>query len=643
MQPYIDQLTALVDRLRPEEATDIDQAERHFVYEINRLSHDRPEAAALGSALAAVLGLPYQAEVYAELGVRSARGFALELLQRLSERILPPAPDNNQMHNILRRVFWRRTDHLWVCNVADQSWLTLAAVLQPLGAPPDSETENPHDVAMGNVLDAIRLLSYRLAGAGLDRELLTADLALEQHESPFVAQSAGILLLLDGGCLASQGSAESLDDLQHLHVLLQQCDAALERVRRKACERGISVRLSYLLARLNQLTRRLRELLNLASTDDRPPACIQLGKELLFAEQNGQGIRAFIGENLSLLARNITISASRAGEHYIVNNRAEWLQILRSAAGGGVVIAMMAVLKLFIGHLQWPVLAEGLAYSLNYAVGFVAMYLLGFSVATKQPAMTAAAIAATLEDSRPRDLARTADLAQKVIRSQFAAVLGNVALALPLAFLLVAAATQFSGAAISSPVRLHHLLEDMDLRHLSTLLFAAIAGGGLFLTGMVSGYFDNQIRYHGLAARVAHAPWLRWLSADRAARAGNYLDIHGGAILGNLFFGSYLGLVGLLGTATGLPLGIRHVAFSSANLGVALAGLGLRGVLPLLPWALAGLLGIALVNLLVSFGLALYVAMQSRRFGAPQLARLGGLLVSRFVRRPLSFLLPGKG
>lgn len=133
-----------------------------------------------------------------------------------------------------------------------------------------------------------------------------------------------------------------------------------------------------------------------------------------------------------------------------------------------------------------------------------------------------------------------------------------------------------------------------------------------------------------------------YLTPARAQGVGNYLDIHGGAILANLFFGAYLGVVGMVGTATGLPLGIRHVAFSSANLGIVLGSVGLRAILPLLPWAVGGLVGIALVNLLVSFGLALYVAMQSRRFGAAQLVGLGWLLVSRFVRQPWSFLLPRK-
>ena len=123
----------------------------------------------------------------------------------------------------------------------------------------------------------------------------------------------------------------------------------------------------------------------------------------------------------------------------------------------------------------------------------------------------------------------------------------------------------------------------------------------------------------------------------RARALGGYVDGHYGAILGNLFFGMYLGLMGTVGALTGLPIDIRHVAFSSANVGTALVGLGWQEVRAMLPWAVAGVAGIALVNLLVSFALALYVAVKSRQLGFAQLWQLGGVLLVRLRRSPMSF------
>jgi site-specific recombinase len=51
-------------------------------------------------------------------------------------------------------------------------------------------------------------------------------------------------------------------------------------------------------------------------------------------------------------------------------------------------------------------------------------------------------------------------------------------------------------------------------------------------------------------------------------------------------------------------------------------------------------MSIALVNLVVSFSLALYVAMQSRGMGAKPVFALGLLVVKRFAREPLAFFSP---
>ena len=229
---------------------------------------------------------------------------------------------------------------------------------------------------------------------------------------------------------------------------------------------------------------------------------------------------------------------------------------------------------------------------------------------------------------------------QNVTRTQFVAVLGNVGFALPLACLIAALWPLLFATPLAPPEKIASLLHDIHPTHSAALLFAAVAGVGLFLSGLVSGYFDNRVRYRHLAPRIAQAPLFRWLGAARAARLGNYLDIHIGAILGNLFFGFYLGMAGAVSVLTGLPIDIRHVAFSSANLGTAVTTLGFEATHEILPWAISGVLAIALINLFVSFSLALYVAMKSRRLGAQYMLLLGGHVLRRFLRHPLSFVSP---
>ena len=349
----------------------------------------------------------------------------------------------------------------------------------------------------------------------------------------------------------------------------------------------------------------------------------------------------FVGESLSLLARNVTDHASRHGEHYIAGDRAAWLAMLRSAAGGGVIIACMAMIKVQLSLLHLPPLTESLLFGLNYALGFVLIYMLGFTVATKQPSMTAAALAATLEDSRPRDLQRMVEITRNVGNTQFIAIVGNVALAFPVAMLLVWAWPHLFGHVAAPLAKAEHMLTEVHPLTSGSLIFAGVAGVGLFLSGIVSGFFDNRARYLGMAERIAHHPRLCALfGKDRARRIGEYMDAHHGAIIGNLFFGMYLGLVGSVINLTGLPLDIRHVAFASANLGSSLMLQDFAVNKLALIWAIVGVIGIASVNLLVSFSLAMYVAMRSRRLGSGQLLRLGGLVARDFLRAPWRYYLP---
>ncbi len=61
----------------------------------------------------------------------------------------------------------------------------------------------------------------------------------------------------------------------------------------------------------------------------------------------------------------MTDHAARHGEHYIAESRREWWAMGRAAAGGGVVIAVMALIKIQLALLHLPPLTEGLLFGLT--------------------------------------------------------------------------------------------------------------------------------------------------------------------------------------------------------------------------------------------------------------------------------------
>jgi site-specific recombinase len=89
--------------------------------------------------------------------------------------------------------------------------------------------------------------------------------------------------------------------------------------------------------------------------------------------------------------------------------------MLRSGAGAGLIIAVMAWIKIQIEAMGLGEGATTLWVSLNYGLGFVLIHILHFTVATKQPAMTAARLAAAIEESE-KGTANPAKLADLLVQ-----------------------------------------------------------------------------------------------------------------------------------------------------------------------------------------------------------------------------------
>ena len=90
-----------------------------------------------------------------------------------------------------------------------------------------------------------------------------------------------------------------------------------------------------------------------------------------------------------------------------------------------------------------------------------------------------------------------------------------------------------------------------------------------------------------------------------------------------------LGTMGTIGFMTGLPLDVAHVTISSAYFGLALVSLDFSVDPATIGKSLAGIALIGIVNLSVSFALALWVAVRARGVSFGQ---AGGLIAILFGR-----------
>ena len=403
--------------------------------------------------------------------------------------------------------------------------------------------------------------------------------------------------------------------------------------------------LVFQLARIDASLARLRLLRDmlLPATGDaqsRHGRLVAFFQRLVRQENRRNSISDLLSSTTELVARRVTERASRSGEHYVTETRAGLIDMYRAAAGAGLIIAVMALIKIFLGKLALPPLWEAMAFSLNYGLGFVLIHVLHLTIATKQPAMTAATLAASIDGmtNRQARIDALVELAAKVSRTQWVSIAGNVSVGFVTALAITITAGRFLDTYPIGAAKAAHLLDDLRPLHGPALLYAAIAGVYLFLSGLVSGYYDNLCLYHNVPERLRRTRWLRSLLGQaRLQRLSNYVEHNLGALVGNFLFGCMLGSTPFVGKLIGLPLDIRHVAFASANLGYGLGTLDFSVDARTILGAIAGVLLIGLVNLIVSFQLALKTALRSRGIGPEQTDGLFFATLKRFWRRPSDF------
>lgn len=649
-------LIELVADLRPRAGESADAAVARLDALCAALADDEALAQAVARLLCATIPGRTQRHLLSETGIESGQGFLSELFRRACLRVLPEAPNRTHWIDLLGEVFSRRDDRDWVALAGTERWATLIGAIWrqidlQCAHEPDGPCARAALVFRVELLDALRMLTHRLAALGVDPELLRYNAPAPQQGSPFLAQAEEMLRCLtpaDGTDVPGPEHAPPLDEdaARHLAVLLDQCDDVLLRTRRRARQQGASIALTRLVLRGRATIRRMSTLMRLLRSDDdtqRTVTAAQLLIDLVKGESRRHGVRELILRSTDLLALQVTENASRTGEHYITSTRSEYWAMARSAGGAGIIVGAMALIKIWLASLHLPAFWEAFLFGVNYAAGFVVVHLLHFTIATKQPAMTAARIAAAAEDAtgRQQALDRIAALTAQISRTQIIAILGNVAVAFPVALAIALGWHALTGAHVAGPAKAAHLLGDSHPWQSLALFHAAIAGVCLYLAGLISGYYDNRCVYGRVPERLRRVGWLqRLLGAPRLDRLADYVENNLGALAGNVAFGFMLGFVGFFGSILGLPLDIRHVTFSSANVAYGLAGLDFSVAAGTVLVTVMGVALVGLVNLGVSFSLALYTAMKARG-----LRVLGGrdfvdALRSQWRAQPFSFLLP---
>lgn len=576
-----------------------------------------------------------------ESGIPLARGFWQEFFGRLRHKLLPPLQSENDFLYVVNRVFFKHDDYQWVEGISYETWVIFFESIR-LSFHVDDKG------ILQQFIQSLKILAFQVSQLGLEKEVMNYISTDQREDNPFIQQNYlihDLEELLNGEVDISNITAIS----STLAKTLQHCYDCINFIRQNHSSRGTSLHQTYTLILLENKLDRMTILVDILDSDQHfdTNKFVSFFKMLVRNENRKNSIREFLSQCLGYLAYQIAEHKGSKGNKYITSTRAEYRGMLLSAMYGGAIISFVAIIKNLLTRIEMPIFWHGFTYSINYSLGFVAIEETHSTLATKQPAFTASAVASSL-DTKQRtyqpNLYNLAVTVAKVSRSQIASFIGNLLIVFPGTFLLAWLFYIVTKSKIAEGPAAMALLEAQHPWHSLALLYACNTGFFLFFSGIIAGYVQNKIQYGQIGERLQTHPLLRLsFSANRLQRIAHYIEQNAGAIIGNIALGFMLGMSGLVANIFGIPFDIRHITISAGNVAIGIYGLGIRNIDPYyLLTVFAGVLAIGFLNFLVSFSLAFIVAVKSRGVRLKDYPEFIGILWRYFKKKPLDFIRPRK-
>jgi site-specific recombinase len=547
----------------------------------------------------------------------------------------------NELSTVLNAVFYKKNDYIWISAIPDEIWVEM---LNSIGFLKNTNDNQPFII--NNLLNSALILAQRITSIGLENEISDKLPAVEDLQSPFFGLTKEVTAYVEKYKQNSGYHYINEEDYRQILVMLKQCEESVLLLHKNKDKYGVSLYQTHLILRLDQHIRRLRIILALIqenSPENRDFQIVKLFKELVEAENTKYNLRRHFSDYLSLISHKIVEHTSQTGKHYISTNKEEFVKLLWAALGGGFIVAFLVCIKTLVYFLHAPKFWEAFFYSMNYSLGFIIIHLLHFTLATKQPAMTASTIALSLDKQKGDLMQDSVVMFSQIFRSQMISLLGNVLMVVPIAYLLAWVYQYFYGIPIADIEKASKMVAEIHPLKSFSLVFAALTGVYLMAAGLISGLYDNSVVYNQIPQRIENHPILnkilpkKWLNS-----LAKYIGKNLGGLAGNFYLGIFLGTTAIIGFMIGIPLDIRHITFSAGAFALSYQVLGEQLVKEEIIWSCIGILGIGFFNVLVSFGLSMMVALKSRRTSFKQFRQLIFALLVYMLKHPLEFFIPPK-
>lgn len=589
-------------------------------------------------------------KILSDAGILQDANFFFEVRKRIFAKLIPEQPENDTLQFILNQIFFVNTDPIWINKIPQEQILELFSLLKFRSIYGFTDENS----SFNELIFAMEVITYRICGSAMETDVIQMVPEYENLESPFLAFQRE-LLLMNEKLIESPENFINAGDLgyKQLIILHKQCIDYIETAFKNSNKFGISLRVNQSLLRISQQLKRLKSLLPLliqGNEEDAKKNTISLSYKLIKYNCDKNNIQKLINESTQLLSYEITQHTANTGEHYITNSRKEYYKMFYSAAGGGFIVGILCIIKLLLGKVEASGFGHVFLYSMNYSIGFIIVYILGFTLATKQPAMTASALVRALQEGfkhkeQERNEYKYKEFAiffSRVFRSQFIAFVGNVIIAFPVSLLgiwLIEKTFHYNIAQEKWPV----LLNDLNPVTSAAIFHAAIAGIFLFLSGIIAGSIANRDKHNHIYYRIQEHPLLKLsLGKKWTKKLASLYEKKWAGIISNFWFGVFMGSTAFIGIFFGLNIDVRHITFASGNFAMALYGADFNVSQWMWFWSILGIGLIGLVNFMVSFSLSLGLAFRSRNIPLLELRQVVRAVFRYFKSKPLHFFFPPK-
>ena len=571
-------------------------------------------------------------------GIHMEEGLFSIFRKRFTDLILPEIEDNNELTSLVNEVFYDTKRYETFRLIPKDRWIRFYTVLFQ-----DSTEDYAKKKALkirNSLLQSMIILTDRITGGFSGKEMMRYSSEVNYLSNPFSKLSLQVNKIVEKPDLP----------FDHLEIKesISNCRKLLNDILTQKDYKGISFSVASKINILQQQLVRLQVVIN------------------NFNELKHNGLVAFythatktwtefyspknwmskqLSSTLYLITFLVTYHNGKTGEKYITTTAKEYIRMFWTACGGGLVVAFLCFFKTWLGNIpDSSMFFKGFTFSLNYALGFTTIYLLHWTLATKQPSMTAARIAGALVKKSGTELnvKDFTTLFAQLSRSQLIAFLGNVISGFSFAMLLFVFLDKVVGMEVLKYSKAYHYWEELVIMDSVIFYYGGIAGVFLFISGLVSGMTINNQRFYNIPERVFQHPVLKkFFGVAKRRKIANWVERNNGGVVGNIIFGFLMGFAFLIGEILGIPFDIRHITFAAGNFAIGIGGMDYhftdKGAIVI---GFVSIFLIGLCNFIVSFLLSLMLAFRSNNLPFYKIFPMLMHIIKAFFRNPLPFFIP---